>query len=100
MCRAGHLVELMQIVRLHTQRKQTLGQRAQGVNTVVDSAQQDGLVVQAYSMPGQGMAGLGHICGQFLGMVGVDHHDQRPGQGVDPVQELGIDTGRQYHWQA
>ena len=69
-------------------------ERLHHLGIVIDAGEQDGLVTQRYAGERQALAGGREFAGDFLGMIRVDAHPDRPVLTED-LGELGRDALRQ-----
>ena len=72
---AGHRVELVQVIGQHTKLEQPLGELYLGIQAVVDTGQQYGLIEQDDTGLAQRAQGIAQGIGQFAGVVGVQHQE-------------------------
>lgn len=99
MCRAGHRVELVEVVRQNTAGKQALAQRHQRIGAIIDASQQDRLIEDRHPCRMEALGGSDHGIIDFIGVVGVDHHHALKTVISQPLQQARIDTLRQHNWQ-
>ncbi len=96
---ALHPVQLVQVIGQHAGGEAALAQRGQCIQVVVDPAQQHRLVEQLRA--GAAQAGERGIDAgvEFVGVVGMDHEGQRPGQASQPLHQFIVHAFGQHHRQ-
>ena len=99
MGQALHPVQLVQVVGQHAGGKAALAQRGQYVDVVVDPAQQHRLVEQLRTGAAQACQRGIDAGVELVGVVGMDHEGQRPGQAGQPVHEFVVHAFGQHHRQ-
>ena len=97
---ARHAVELVQVIGQYARGQPALRQRGQRVRGIVDALEQHRLVEQDGAGIAQRPHGRVHARVEFVGVVGVDHHDHRPRQRAQPLAQLGVHPLGQHDRQA